>query len=320
MAKVTQDRPLNAFEVNTYEEYREEIGKLSIVQNPYNALLVIGTNGIGKSRTCEELYGSKNVAAISGKPSGWGFYQWVYDNRDKRILMLDDVSKLAYKDAKFNPLLKNLLETRQYKTLRWPTDACDQVGIPKEFTTQSKVIILANTWDSKSSEDYAAIDWRCISILFNPSPIALHHQVAAWFYDQEVYDFIWQNINIITVPNMRLYGNVSNIRRAGSLTWKTKALEMMAGNAMMAKVFKILTDPEYKATVQRIAAFEAAGLGKKSLFYELMGEFKWIKEVPKGPPPKLKLTEPPKEEEPNQDNEEEDDWDDDEDEDDDSER
>ena len=297
MPKLIQDRPLNAFEVKTYEEYRDHIGKLYAPQSSYNALLVVGNNGIGKSETCKELYGRKNIAVTSGKPSAWKFYQWVYANRDKRILELDDVSKKSYQDSDFNSMLKNLMETRPIKTIRYPTDAAKQAGIPSEFKTSAKVIILANTWNSSSSEDYAAIDWRCVSMLFNPTPDALHWQVNTFFYDQEVFDFIGQNLTMVTKPNMRMYGTISSIKRAGDKTWKLKALEIMAGSDQMVKVFKILTDPDYKTSADRIKAFEKSGLGKKSLYYELVAQFKWLKEMPKGNPPPLKFTEPQLEEE-----------------------
>ena len=121
--------------------------------------------------------------------------------------------------------------------------------------------------------------------------------MAKWFYDKEVYDFIWQNLPMVTKPNMRMYGLLSQLRRADTKTWKTKGVEILVGSEKKKKVYDILTDSKYKTPVERIAAFQRLNLGKKSLYYELVAEFKWITDVPTGPPPALKLTKPPKPEE-----------------------
>ena len=102
---------------------------------------------------------------------------------------------------------------------------------------------------------------------------------------------------MVTKPNMRMYDTISRIRRSGDKTWKFKAMEIMAGNSQMVSLYKILTDDQYKNTAQRIEAFGRAGLGKKSLYYELKSQFKWLKSSPTGKPPALKFTEPQQEEE-----------------------
>ena len=47
------------------------------------------------------------------------------------------------------PLLKCLCQTEEEKTVAWHSDArsLERHGVPREFTTKSRVVIIANDWN-----------------------------------------------------------------------------------------------------------------------------------------------------------------------------
>ena len=265
-------KPAHAVTIRNYREFRDDIEKFA--EAKYNCLLVIGSSGIGKTSIVGEVLGPR-CAVTSGSPTAWGFYQWAHDNLDK-FLVLDDVSPKFFKANETNAMLKNLTETRPIKTLRWATaSAGDDKHYPRKFETSSRVIILCNKWES-ISEHVRAIEGRAATFLFEPTPTEVHQEVARWFTDQEVFDYIWEYRRFVTQPDMRLYAKALESKLAGS-PWRKRALEMMVGDERLMQTADLLLDLKYTSNNERQEAFVQAGYGSRTTFYELLREFRYYK-------------------------------------------
>ena len=263
----------HAVTVRNFEEFRDDIR--AFADEKYNFLIVVGNNGLSKTETVKSLV--KNPLVIEGRPTPWKFYQLLYDNLHSTVI-LDDVATSFYRDSLSIAMLKKLTETRSTKTMRWQTNSAgDGKDYPSEFDTTSKVIILTNSWSSLN-EDIRAIEGRAVTILFDPSPEAVHAEVGKWFHDQEVYNFVWENRGLITKPNMRLYIKIAQYKTAGR-PWRKRGLEMMVGDARLMKIVDLLLDDSFGSNAERCEKFKQLGWGGRSTFYNLLKEFRFYSEV-----------------------------------------
>ena len=82
---------------------------------------------------------------------------------------IDDVDGL-YGDRSGIRLLKCLCQTEEEKAVAWHSDArsLERQGIPREFTTRSRVVIIANDWKALN-KNVAALQDRGHVVFFEPS-------------------------------------------------------------------------------------------------------------------------------------------------------
>src|SRR5262249_30208156 len=156
-----------------------------------NLLTIIGGPGLGKSRLFQDAVGP-DACLISGSSTAFGLYCTAFEHRHRHLL-LDDVDNF-FRDRVAVQLLKSLCQTDDVKALCWnsaaPTLKCR--GVPRKYTTRSKVAVLTNDWPTSDANLAALLD-RGHVILFEPSPLEVHLKVAEWFPDQQVYDFIGEH-------------------------------------------------------------------------------------------------------------------------------
>src|SRR6202035_6054621 len=56
-------------------------------------------------------------------------------------------------------------------------------------------------------------------VIFEPSPLEVHSHTAAWFWDQEIYDFMGERLHLIRDSSMRHYVAAWELKQAG-LDWR----------------------------------------------------------------------------------------------------
>jgi DNA repair photolyase len=187
--------------------------------------LIVGPRGVQKSKTIEGLLGGR-AQYVVGRTTAWGLYHALYLYRD-RLIVLDDLDRLyALPDAV--ALLKCVAAKAARKTVGWNSDrTLKDTDVPRSFATTSRVILVANRWVT-SNDDVLALEDRCITVFFQPSPAEVHARARAWVVaqDREVYDFVGAHLDRCRELSMRLYDTAMEYKRYG-LDWRRIVLELL---------------------------------------------------------------------------------------------
>jgi hypothetical protein len=246
-----------------------------------NLLMIFGPPGVGKSRSVCHAIGS-NVCWIGGQATPFGIYLQAYEHRHETIV-LDDVDRL-YADRLGIRLLKALAQTERTKTVCWQTGAptLKTCGIPRQFTTTSRVALVGNDWKTLNA-DVAALEDRGHLLLFEPSPLEVHRQAARWFWDQEIFDFVADHLHLTGQHSLRIYHNAWELKQAG-LNWRQGVLSRCLTGVALA-VAKLKADPAFASEDERVRAFVQSGAGCRASYFRYAQKLR-----PAVRPPKILLT------------------------------
>jgi len=236
-------------------------------------VLLLGRHGTGKSesvrRTLSVTEGvgksHARVLYVEGHMQPFGLYRQLLDYRDQPVV-LDDLDRL-YADPDCVRLLKPLCNTVREKRLHWLTNLTMNDGqLPSSFTISSSVILIANEWKSLNP-NVRALEDRAIILHFSPPIEEVHRQVAEWFHDSEVYEFIENFIPLIPAVSMRHYCKGSQLRRAGLTDWRTSLLQMIVPDSRAACVLAAQYDPSLHSEEERVLTFiEITGASRATYF------------------------------------------------------
>jgi hypothetical protein len=238
------------------------------VAGRFHLLMLLGPPGVGKSKSVQQALGNRPNLYLDTHATAFGMYGELYRHRSLPTVV-DDLDHL-YRDRACVRLLKSLCNTEPLKTLRWPS-AHPQIGdgihqVPAEFSTSSPVCLIANEWRTLNA-NVQAIEDRAIVVSFQPSAGEVHVEVRQWFHDSEVYDFIEEHLAYITRPSMRYYVKGAELRQACPDIWREQVLAMMGIDDARRAVVQILGDPAFGTEAERVAVFEARGLGDRATYY-----------------------------------------------------
>ena len=166
--------PPHALRLSTYAELERYVR--AFADGHLNLLVLFGPPGVGKSRCVRQAL-NYAVCWINGQATPLGIYLKAYEHRNQP-LVLDDVDGL-YADRCGIRLLKALCQTERTKTLGWHTAAAalDRHGVPRQFTTTSRVALVGNDWKTLNA-DVAALEARGHVLAFEPTPLEVHRQTA----------------------------------------------------------------------------------------------------------------------------------------------
>jgi len=202
---------------------------------------------------------------IEGNAAPFGVDQEAFEHRDAP-LVLDDVDAF-HRDRNGVRLLKSLCQTEFIKTVSWRSDikSLELRGIPRSFSTTSPVAFIANDWKSSNS-DVAALEDRAHVIVFEPNPLAVRLEAAAWFWDQDVFDYVGQHLHLAEQHSLRVYRRAWEAKQAG-LDWRRLVLAgLLPENALLAARLK--ADSCYKTEQARVQAFIAGGGGCRATYFK----------------------------------------------------
>src|SRR4051812_47895249 len=200
-SKRRRRNPEKAVPVTTYE--RLEAYLRAFAAGHFHLLVLVGAGGLAKSRSVRALLDGQ-ACWIEGNATPFGMYVRLYRHRDQ-FVVIDDVDAL-YADRSGVRLLKCLCQTEEEKTVAWHSDArsLERQGVPREFTTKSRVIIIANDWQTLD-QNVAALQDRGHVLLFQPGAAEVHAQAGKWFEDREIYDWLGVNLHRVREPSLRHY-------------------------------------------------------------------------------------------------------------------
>ena len=165
-----------ALRLTTYE--RLEAYLKAFAEGHFHLLILIGGAGLGKSRSVRAALGGSGCW-IEGNATPFGMYAKLYRHRDE-FVVIDDVDGL-YSDRSGVRLLKCLCQTEEAKAVAWHSDArsLERQGIPREFTTKSRVVIISNDWKTLNRNVAALQDCGHV-LLFQPSADEVHQKAGTW--------------------------------------------------------------------------------------------------------------------------------------------
>ncbi len=260
MAK-SKSLPSHAVCLTTFAELEPYV--LAFGAGHLNLLMIFGPPGVGKSRSVRQALGNQ-VCWIGGQATPFGIYLQAYEHRHKPIV-LDDVDGL-YADRLGIRLLKALGQTEQTKTLSWQTAAptLTRSGIPRQFTTTSRVALVGNDWKTLNA-DVAALEDRGHLLLFEPTPLEVHRQAARWFWDQEIFDFIADHLHLMAQHSLRTYCHAWELKRA-DLNWRQAVLCRCLTGVALA-VAKLKANPAFASEDERVRAFVQSGAGCRASYF-----------------------------------------------------
>ena len=229
----------------------------------FHLLILVGAGGLAKSRSVRAALDGK-ACWIEGNATPFGMYVKLYRHRDE-FVVIDDVDAL-YADRSGVRLLKCLCQTEEEKAVAWHTDArsLERQGIPREFTTKSRVVIISNDWKTLN-KNVAALQDRGHVLLFQPSVAKVHAQAGKWFDDREIYEWFAANLHRVREPSPRHYVRARELKAAG-MDW-TGILAAEEENARARLAAELLASDAHGSTAERVKAFVEQGGGCRATFF-----------------------------------------------------
>jgi hypothetical protein len=250
-----------ALRLTTYQ--RLEAYVRAFAEGHFHLLILVGTGGLGKSRSVRAALGGQGCW-IEGNATPFGMYARLYRHRDE-FVVIDDVDAL-YGDRSGIRLLKCLCQTEEEKAVAWHSDArgLERQGIPREFTTRSRVAIIANDWKTLN-KNVATLQDRGHVVFFEPGTAEVHAQAGTWFDDPEIYAWFAANLHRVRQPSLRHYVRARELKAAG-MDW-TEVLAEGDDNRRARLAAELLASAAYDSMEARAQAFVAQGGGCRATFF-----------------------------------------------------
>jgi hypothetical protein len=259
--KRRHDQPHKVLHLTSYD--RLEAYLRAFADGHFNLLILVGSGGLAKSRSVRAALGGMGCW-IEGNATPFGMYVKLYQHRDE-FVVIDDVDAL-YADRSGVRLLKCLCQTEEEKSVAWHSDArsLEKHGIPREFTTTSRVVMICNDWKTLN-KNVAALQDRGHVLMFQPSAAEVHRKALTWFDDPEIYQWFVANLHRVREPSMRHYVRARELKAAG-MDW-TDVLAAEDENRRARLAAELLASDAYASTAERVKAFVKQGGGCRATFF-----------------------------------------------------
>jgi len=195
-----------------------------VISNYSHALVLLGRGGLGKTRLVTKelakagLINGKKYVLLKGYSTPLSLYNNLYINRDKEIIVLDDIEGV-FKNKVSTSLLKGALDNGNGKRFVQYHSTTTALGeTPKEFELKAKLIIITNRLPTDA--DFKALLDRCFFYEFKAT-------------NQEIIDLMR---SIITKVDTK----VSMTDRARILNWFGTNIKPYTTNFSMRTLFRAL--------------------------------------------------------------------------------
>jgi hypothetical protein len=258
---VQRAAPAGALFITTYAALQGYVE--AFAAGHINLLILVGPPGLAKSRTVRNVL-RDDACWIEGNATAFGIYHELYDNRD-RLVVIDDVDSL-YADRNGIRLLKCLCQTEETKTVAWHSTArsLERAGIPREFETRSRVVIISNDWRTLN-RNVAALQDRGHVLVFRPTAPEVHAKAQAWFRDPEILNWFAANLHRWPAPSLRHYVRAAELKRAG-MDWSQVA-PLTPENTRKRLVLELKADRSHATEESRVREFVRRQGGCRATYF-----------------------------------------------------
>jgi hypothetical protein len=206
--------PGKAQKVTRYAELKELYE--AYADGRINLLVVLGAPGLGKGKGLKAALEGTGGLYIKGYRTHLKFHLELYKHKDTPVA-IDDADDFL-NNKRLREQVKHLTETDQYKKIDYgsTTKILVEAGVPSFFFTTSSCAIICNTWDNDDPICWG-IESRAEFIHFTPGWEEVYNEIGKWFWDQEIYDYLWERLPFLREPDMRLVVRAWD-RKKGGLT------------------------------------------------------------------------------------------------------
>jgi len=234
-----------------------------------NGLIIKGESGLGKSYTCLKVFkdmGLRNKEEydiLASYCTPLELYNFLYENRDNKILLLDDIMKIFENELSIGILLSALWGEGK-RVVNYHTTSA-KLTIPQSFIFNSKIIWCLN----KLPRGLENIKSRCffytLEFDYKEKIMLLYELAKIRKIPLAVADFIYQNSDEMT-PNLdfRLLLKVYDIKQ-NNVDWEKIANSLLNKNEKLATAKKILMTGTYMKDMLKEWE-EKTGLSPRQLY------------------------------------------------------
>ena len=217
-----------------------------------SGLLIIARWGIGKSFYIKSKANGKITHFMEGNLRPLKTYMELYEHRNKLVVLDDGETLWAEKPGRH--IIRELTETSFPKIMSWVSTVkqLEEQGIPISFNTNSRTCIICNTFRFGRTDETAAIIDRCQCYYFDPTNEEVARYVAAWFWDQAVFDYAAANLHAIDKLTARMFVKASERRIQGDSKWRNE-FSLLHGPKLIVQ--QIYTSGKFPAAEARVEEF-----------------------------------------------------------------
>jgi hypothetical protein len=287
--------PEGAEIVRTFEDFEQHVE--AFFEGLYQLFITVGRPGNQKSHNFEKRLGPTSHL-IRGWTAPLQAYNDCYHNRNKSLIF--DDAEVLWKRPGGRVLLRSLCEHKPQKLLQWASTTRElaKAGIPQRFLTSSRVAIICNRFVFGDTDEYEAIVDRGHLIYFDPPPLEVHKQVATWFWNQEIHDYIGERLHLMDNISVRLYTKAYERMRAGG-DWQKLIEEAYCRNGFEQFVQALEVDPACKTVEDRVTKFIEYTHACRATYFNIKRDLKDSEQLnvfERLEIPKLQLDNPPPDE------------------------
>lgn len=177
--------------IKTYNELGRYVRAFR--QKHIGLLIIVSRAGLGKTSLVEEELEVEAPLVFNSHVTPLSFYQALAERtgEEKDCLIVIDEAEMMFQNNKLKTMLKLLCDTREEKVIKYMSTTPLLKGLPKEVTSEAKIVMLINTL-VPSDDSIRAIMSRGHTISFEPPDAEIFNylNISKWAEDKEIIRFI----------------------------------------------------------------------------------------------------------------------------------
>ena len=239
LRKIVKDTP------NVDKYYNKLYGYLNtLTKSDAYGLIVTGDTGIGKSYQIRKFLEKNNInyEILTTFTSPLELYMLLYENKDKQIIVIDDVIKILDNDVSKGILLSALWGIGEKRFIEYKTTS-SKLKVPSKFELNAKIILICNELPSKMENVLSRVLYYNLDFNYRERIKLIYEICKLNNIPLEIAKFIENNTNEATKTeflNLRTPIKFFQIYKSNSENWKTLCLEQLQFDEDLLIVYELL--------------------------------------------------------------------------------